>query len=79
MPEGDTIAWAAHRIAPVVSERIPDEIRTPHPRFARDRWPERLSGRVVESVGTHGKHLFLHFEGDLVIHSHLGMTGVWGG
>ncbi len=29
--------------------RVPDEIRTPHPRFARDRWPERLGGRAVES------------------------------
>jgi endonuclease VIII len=77
MPEGDTIAWAAHRIAPVLSGRMADEIRT-HRRFERDRWPERLSGRAVTSVDTHGKHLFLRFEGDLVIHSHLGMTGVWG-
>src|SRR5919201_1125162 len=77
MPEGDTIAWAAQRIAPVLSGRLPDEIRT-HPRFARDRWPERLADRAVTSVDTHGKHLFLRFEGDLVIHSHLGMIGVWG-
>jgi endonuclease-8 len=78
MPEGDTIAWAAHRIAPIVSGRLPDEIRTPHPRFAHDRWPDRLGGRAVTSVDTHGKHLFLRFEGDLVIHSHLGMSGAWG-
>ena len=26
---------------------MPDEIATPHPRFARDRWPERLAGRAV--------------------------------
>src|SRR5206468_10992350 len=25
-----------------------------------------------------GKHLFLRFEGDLVVHSHLRMTGWWG-
>ena len=43
-----------------------------------DRWPERLAGRAVERVDTHGKHLFLRFEGDLVLHSHLGMIGVWG-
>jgi endonuclease VIII len=78
LPEGDTIAWAAQRIAPVLSGRLPDEIRTPHPRFARDRWPERLSGRAVTSVDTHGKHLFIRFEGNLLIHSHLGMSGVWG-
>ena len=78
MPEGDTIAYAARRIRPVLEGRVPEEIATPHPRHALDRWPDRLAGRVVESVDTHGKHLFLRFEGDLVLHSHLGMTGVWG-
>jgi endonuclease VIII len=78
MPEGDTIAHAAHRIRPVLEGRVPDEIETPHPRHALDRWPARLEGRAVRSVDTHGKHLFLRFEGDLVLHSHLGMVGVWG-
>jgi endonuclease-8 len=78
MPEGDTIAYAAHRIRPVLEGRVPDEILTPQPRHALDRWPGRLGGRVVSRVDTYGKHLFLRFEGDLVLHSHLGMTGVWG-
>jgi endonuclease-8 len=77
VPEGDTIAWAANRIRPVLEGRIPDEILTPQPRHALDRWPERLAGRAVRSVDTHGKHLFLRFAGDLVLHSHLGMTGSW--
>ena len=29
-------------------------------------------------VDTHGKHLFLSFDGGLTLHSHLGMTGAWG-
>jgi endonuclease-8 len=62
----------------VLEGRVPDEILTPQPRHALDRWPDRLAGRTVSSVDTHGKHLFLRFEGDLVLHSHLGMTGVWG-
>jgi endonuclease-8 len=77
MPEGDTIHYAANRIRPVLLDRVPDEIRTPHPRFGLDRWPERLAGRAVEAVDAHGKHLFLRFEGDLSIHSHLRMTGSW--
>ena len=77
MPEGDTIAWAANRIRPVLEGAIPDQILTPQPRHERDRWPERLAGRRIRSVDTHGKHLFLHFDGDLVLHSHLGMTGSW--
>ena len=77
MPEGDTIHYAANRIRPVLAGHVPDAIATPHPRFGRDRWPERLAGRAVRAVDAHGKHLFLRFEGDLVIHSHLRMTGSW--
>ena len=83
MPEGDTIHYAARRIRPIGEGEIPD-LATPHPRFGRDRWPERLAGRRLRSVDAHGKHLFLRFEGasssevDLTIHSHLRMTGSWG-
>jgi endonuclease-8 len=78
LPEGDTIHYAANRIRPILLGHVPDEIATPHPRFGADRWPERLGGREVESVDAHGKHLFLRFAGDLVLHSHLRMTGSWG-
>ena len=78
MPEGDTIAYAAKRMRPVLEGHVPDEIRTPHPRHRLDRWPERLQGRAVSEIRTHGKHLFLRFDGDLTIHSHLRMTGSWG-
>jgi len=77
VPEGDTIHFAANRIRPVLEGHVPDALATPHPRFGRDRWPERLAGRAVTSVDAHGKHLFLRFEGDLVIHSHLRMRGKW--
>jgi endonuclease-8 len=77
MPEGDTIHYAAKRVGAVLTGHVPDELLTPHPRFGRDRWPERLAGRAVRSVDAHGKHLFLRFEGGLVIHSHLRMSGTW--
>jgi len=77
MPEGDTIHYAARRIRPVLEGHVPDALETPHPRFARDRWPERLAGQAVRSVDAHGKHLFLRFEGGLTIHSHLRMSGSW--
>jgi endonuclease-8 len=78
MPEGDTIAYAAQRIRPVLEHHVPDEIRTPHRRHAMDRWPQRLAGRAVTEIRTHGKHLFIRFDGDLTLHSHLRMTGAWG-
>ena len=77
MPEGDTIHHAARRVGAVLEGHVPDEIATPHPRFGRDRWPERLAGRRVEAVDAVGKHLLLRFDGGLVIHSHLRMTGAW--
>jgi endonuclease VIII len=78
VPEGDTIHYAANRIRPVLEGHVPDAIETPHPRFGADRWPERLGGRAVDEVHAHGKHLFLRFEGDLTLHSHLRMKGAWG-
>lgn len=77
MPEGDTIHHAAGRIRAVLAGHVPDELGTPHPRFARDRWEERLAGREVSGVDARGKHLFVRFEGGLVVHSHLRMTGSW--
>jgi endonuclease-8 len=73
VPEGDTIAWAANRIRPVLEGHVPDEISSPR----NPRWPQRLAGQAVTRVNTHGKHLFLHFERGLVLHSHLGMSGYW--
>jgi endonuclease VIII len=78
MPEGDTIHHAARRVgAALVGARI-ESIETPHPRHRADRWAERLDGRAVRGVDAHGKHLFIRFEGDLTLHSHLRMTGKWG-
>jgi endonuclease-8 len=78
VPEGDTIHHAANRIRPLLEGHVPERLATPHPRFASDRWPERLAGRAVRSVDAIGKHLLLRFEGELTIHSHLRMTGSWG-
>jgi endonuclease-8 len=78
VPEGDTILHAATRLRSVLAGRIPDEVLTPQPRHAADRWPARLAGRAVRAVDSYGKHLFVRFEGGLTLHSHLRMTGLWG-
>src|SRR5881227_4218681 len=78
MPEGDSIHRAARRVgAALVGSEI-RSIEMPQPRHSRDRWAERLAGRDVRSVDAHGKHLFLRFDGDLTLHSHLRMGGAWG-
>ena len=78
MPEGDTIHHAAARIRAALAGSVPEEILTPHPRHALDRWPARLAGRSLRAVDAHGKHLFLRFDGELTVHSHLRMSGSWG-
>jgi endonuclease VIII len=78
MPEGDAIHSAARRIGTALLGKPIVEIETPQPRHALDRWPERLDGRSVRAVEARGKHLFIRFEGDLTLHSHLRMTGSWG-
>jgi endonuclease VIII len=78
MPEGDSIHRAARRVgAALVGSEI-RSIEMPQPRHILDRWAERLEGRGVRSVDARGKHLFLRFDGDLTLHSHLRMGGAWG-
>jgi endonuclease-8 len=78
MPEGDTVHHIAGRMRAALVGTVPEEISTPHPRHARDRWPQRLAGLAVRSVDAHGKHLFLRFQENLTLHSHLRMSGMWG-
>jgi endonuclease VIII len=77
VPEGDTIHHAARRIGEALLGAEIESIETPQPRHRLDRWPERLAGRAVRAVDARGKHLFIRFEGDLTLHSHLRMGGRW--
>ena len=78
MPEGDTIHHAARRVGAALVDRSIVAIEAPQPRHRLDGWPERLAGRAVQRVDAHGKHLFVRFDGDLTLHSHLRMGGWWG-
>lgn len=78
MPEGDTIHHAARQIGGALLGREIVSIETPNPRHAMDRWPELLGGRALRAVDAYGKHLYLRFDNDLTLHSHLRMTGKWG-
>ena len=74
MAEGDTILRAARRIdAALTGQTL--AATAPNPR-GRAAGIERLGGRRLERVESHGKNLLLHC-GDLVLHSHMGMNGSW--
>jgi endonuclease-8 len=74
MAEGDTVLRAARRIdAALAGEAI--AVEAPNPR-GRATGITELDGRVLAGARAHGKNLLLDF-GDLVLHSHLGMSGSW--
>jgi endonuclease-8 len=73
MPEGDTIHRTAINLRKVLDDALIIE--------AAGRWevPDaaELAGRRVVGIEARGKHLMMHVEGQLVLHSHMGMTGSW--
>jgi endonuclease-8 len=74
MAEGDTILRAARRLGAALNgETVAASAPNPRGRAARI---ERLDGRRLDAVESHGKNLLLRF-GDVVLHSHMGMNGSW--
>ena len=73
MPEGDTIfrTAAALRELLVGREVLAARARTPGPAI------ERVVGSRVTSVEALGKHLVIHFDHGLALHTHLRMGGAW--
>jgi endonuclease-8 len=75
VPEGDALYRAAQRLQVLVGERVTAE--SPNPRAAVKHIAERIDGRRLESVEAVGKNLFLRFEGNVTLRSHLRMKGRW--
>lgn len=75
MPEGHTL----HRLARQHRRRYagaPVAVSSPQGRFSTSA--EIVDGRVLETAEAHGKHLFLRYGPDLVVHVHLGLYGRFG-
>ena len=77
MPEGDTIHRAARKIQVALGGREIPLAEAPNPRSPLHDRAGELQGRTLERAEARGKHLLLHFSDDLVVHSHLGMSGRW--
>jgi endonuclease VIII len=77
MPEGDTIHRAARRIGAALGGRTIALADAPNPRSPLHDRAGELGGRVLERAEARGKHLLLHFSGNAVVHSHLGINGRW--
>ncbi|MEM6690646.1 MAG: DNA-formamidopyrimidine glycosylase family protein [Planctomycetota bacterium] len=72
MPEGHK----THYLAKVHHDCLsggPLKVTSPQGRFRSDA--RKVSNRVLDQVEAYGKHLFYHFEGDRIVHVHLGRYG----
>jgi len=72
VPEGDTIHRTANRLRPALAGK--PLLRFEAPRLTGDR-PK--PGDVIEAVDAIGKHLLIRFERQLVLQTHMRMTGSW--
>ena len=72
MPEGHSL----HRLARGLHRSFAGhEVASSSPQGRFDAGAQILDGRVLEQAEAYGKHLFVSFEGDQVVHVHLGLYG----
>jgi endonuclease-8 len=72
VPEGDTVYQTANRLDSALAGRVVTRCDVRVPAYAT----ADLSGLLVHSVASRGKHLLMRI-GDAVLHSHLKMEGEW--
>ncbi|HEX6247700.1 MAG TPA: DNA-formamidopyrimidine glycosylase family protein [Nocardioidaceae bacterium] len=72
MPEGHTLHRLAHTITDHFGGRRV-EVSSPQGRFAEEA--ALLDGALLEGAEAWGKHLFVAFEGERLVHVHLGLYG----
>lgn len=74
MPEGHTLRRLADALSGAFAGRTLS-VSSPQGRFAAEA--ALLDGTVLEAADSSGKHLFLTFTGDRVVHVHLGLYGTF--
>jgi endonuclease VIII len=80
MAEGDTIHRTARALQQALGGKPIVGVAIPNPQSPLRRQSqrvERLRGSTMTMAEARGKHLLLHFDCDIVLHSHLGMRGSW--
>lgn len=77
MPEGDTIFRAARTLHRALAGKVVARFESVFPLLTRVDDDRPVVGRRVDSVVSVGKHLLMHFSGDLVLRTHMRMNGSW--
>ena len=77
MAEGDSLVRIARKLEPAMLGREIVAASAPNPRSTLRQHARRIDGKRVERIETRGKHLLIHLDEGLTLHSHLGMNGGW--
>ncbi|HEX4154711.1 MAG TPA: DNA-formamidopyrimidine glycosylase family protein [Acidobacteriaceae bacterium] len=77
MPEGDTIYRTARALGKALAGRVVTGFETALAKLARLNDDAPLVGRVVEKVEARGKWCLIFFSGDLILVTHMLMSGSW--
>lgn len=77
MPEGDTIFRAARTLHRALAGRLVTGFESVLPKLERVEVDSVVTGRTVERVESNGKWLLIHFSGDLILLTHMLMSGSW--
>ncbi len=77
MPEGDTIFRAARTLNQALAGQLITGFDTQLPKLSRVDFDTPLAGRTVENVESRGKWMLMHFSGDLILLTHMLMSGSW--
>jgi endonuclease-8 len=77
MPEGDTIFRAARTLNQALAGQLVTGFETQLPKLSRVDFDSPLAGRTVEKVESRGKWMLMHFSDDLILLTHMLMSGSW--
>jgi endonuclease-8 len=77
MPEGDTIFRAARTLERAMGGQTVTAFESVLPKLTRRDFDSGVAGRTVERVASQGKWLLMHFSGDLILLTHMLMSGSW--
>lgn len=77
MPEGDTIYRAARALQKAIGGKVVTAFEAHVATLASVNDDKIIVGRTVEKVEARGKWCLVHFSGDLVLATHMLMSGSW--
>jgi endonuclease VIII len=77
VPEGDTIYRAARALGLALEGKMVTRFETALAPLASVDDDMPVAGRTVEKVESRGKWLLIHFSGDLILVTHMLMSGSW--